>query len=152
MSSPLSFASRAPASTCPPCNTSLETTAQLQAAQTSATLPGPPKVPKIMAQYPNIKSRGSIGPIILGVWEVQVNSFRFQTPATQHQSHSTMAGLLVKRSAVGNPSTRALSGKSTRPFRTELFWPPISDNTSCKHSNPIWLCCVNWGSCLWVFL
>ena len=35
-------------------------------------LPGPPKEPKIMAQYPKIESRGSIGSIILGPLEVQV--------------------------------------------------------------------------------
>ena len=36
-------------------------------------LPGPPKEPKIMAQYPKIESIGSIGSIILAILEVQVN-------------------------------------------------------------------------------
>ena len=35
-------------------------------------LPGPPKEPKIMAQYSNIESIGSIGSIILAILEVQV--------------------------------------------------------------------------------
>ena len=36
-------------------------------------LPGPPKEPKIMAQYPKIESIGSIGSIILAILEVQVD-------------------------------------------------------------------------------
>ena len=39
---------------------------------TELYLPGPPKVPKIMAQYPKIESMGSIGSIILAILEVQV--------------------------------------------------------------------------------
>ena len=35
-------------------------------------LPGPPKEPKIMAQYPKIESTGSIGSITLAILEVQV--------------------------------------------------------------------------------
>ena len=34
-------------------------------------LPGPPKEPEIMAQYPKIDSMGSIGSIILAFLEVQ---------------------------------------------------------------------------------
>ena len=33
--------------------------------------PGPPKEPKIMAQYPKIESTGNIGSIILAILEVQ---------------------------------------------------------------------------------
>ena len=33
--------------------------------------PGPPKEPKIMAQYPQIETVGSIGSIILAILEVQ---------------------------------------------------------------------------------
>ena len=36
-------------------------------------LPGPPKVPKIMAQYPKIESIGSIGSITWAILEVQVD-------------------------------------------------------------------------------
>ena len=35
-------------------------------------LPGPPKEPKIMAQYPKIETIGSIGSIVLAILEVQV--------------------------------------------------------------------------------
>ena len=35
--------------------------------------PGPPKEPKILAQYPKIESIGSIGSIILAILEVQEN-------------------------------------------------------------------------------
>ena len=35
-------------------------------------LPGPPKDPKIMAQYPKIESIGSIRSIIFAILEVQV--------------------------------------------------------------------------------
>ena len=34
--------------------------------------PGPPKEPKIMAQYPKMGSIGSIGSMILAILEVQV--------------------------------------------------------------------------------
>ena len=36
-------------------------------------LPGPPKEPNIMAQYPKIESIGSIGSIVLAILEVQVS-------------------------------------------------------------------------------
>ena len=36
--------------------------------------PGPPKEPKIMAQYPKIESIESIGSIILGIFEVQATT------------------------------------------------------------------------------
>ena len=35
-------------------------------------LPGPPKEPNIMAQYPKIESVGSVGSILLAILEVQV--------------------------------------------------------------------------------
>ena len=35
-------------------------------------LPGPPKEPNIVAQYPKIESIGSVRSIILPIWEVQV--------------------------------------------------------------------------------
>ena len=35
-------------------------------------VPGPPKEPKIMDQYPKIESIGSIGSVILAILEVQV--------------------------------------------------------------------------------
>ena len=35
-------------------------------------VPGPPKVPKIMAQYPKIESMGSMGSILLAILEVQI--------------------------------------------------------------------------------
>ena len=38
-------------------------------------VPGPPKVPKIMAQYPKIESMGSIGSTLLGILEVQVHIY-----------------------------------------------------------------------------
>ena len=41
-------------------------------SQGSGPVPGPPKEPKIMAQYPKIESIGSIGSIILAILEVQV--------------------------------------------------------------------------------
>ena len=46
--------------------------------------PGPPKKPKIMAQYPKIESIGSIGSIILAILEVQEvrNVSRFLVPNT----------------------------------------------------------------------
>ena len=39
--------------------------------------PGPPKEPKIMAQYPKIESTGSIGSIMLAILEVQVWALTF---------------------------------------------------------------------------
>ena len=39
-------------------------------------VPGPPKEPKIIAQYPKIESKGSIGSIILAILEVQVWGFK----------------------------------------------------------------------------
>ena len=51
----------------------------------NARMPGPPKEPKIMDQYPKIEGIGSIGSIILAILEAQVHadlaglgvSFRF---------------------------------------------------------------------------
>ena len=46
----------------------------LQIAQSRYYLPGPPKEPKIMAQYLKTESIGSIGSIILAILEVQVHT------------------------------------------------------------------------------
>ena len=43
--------------------------------------PGPPKEPKIMAQYPKIESIGSIGSIILTILEVQEEGNRLAWPS-----------------------------------------------------------------------
>ena len=45
-------------------------------------LPGPPKEPKRMAQYPQIESIGSIGSILLD-WEVQVDLQQPHIPADE---------------------------------------------------------------------
>ena len=42
------------------------------ASRGSGHVPGPPKEPKIMAQYSKIESIGSVGSIILAILEVQV--------------------------------------------------------------------------------
>ena len=39
-------------------------------------IPGPPKEPKLMDQYPKIETIGSIGSIILAILEVQVRPMR----------------------------------------------------------------------------
>ena len=41
-------------------------------------LPGPPKKPKLMAQYSKIESIGSIGSIILAILEVQVGTDKWR--------------------------------------------------------------------------
>ena len=46
-------------------------------------LPGPPKVPTTLAQFPKIGSTGRIGSIILGILEVQVLRFQNRTVMTR---------------------------------------------------------------------
>ena len=43
----------------------------------SLKVPGPPKEPKITAQYPKIESIGSMGSIILAILEVQVHLYLY---------------------------------------------------------------------------
>ena len=47
-----------------------------QSIYLSVYLPGPPKKPKIIAQYSKIESIGSIGSTILAILEVQVHLYR----------------------------------------------------------------------------
>ena len=44
------------------------TSCQMTWLSVTCHAPGPPKVPKIMAQYPNIESIGSVGSIVLGTF------------------------------------------------------------------------------------
>ena len=60
--------------------------------QANFRVPGPPKVPQIMAQYFKIESTSSIGSIVLGILEVQVD-IKEMDQMFQHCSRTRMLQL-----------------------------------------------------------
>ena len=63
-------------------------------------LPGPPKEPKIMAQYPKIESMGSIGSIILAILQVQVDHFIVPPSAMANIQKEVLRANLVPSDSV----------------------------------------------------
>ena len=58
-------------------------------------VPGPPKVPKTMAQYPKIESMDSIGSILLAILEVPVVAKSDEPPRQLRACASLVSGLAV---------------------------------------------------------